>query len=115
MYTPDGYMSAQIQSAGRPNYERAVAGGGTMEQAAAAALGYLAYSGRYFVDEWTGDIRHEARLSLVPNYLGHFHLRQSDLDGDELRLSAETPLPGGGTPYSALVWARAGKAGWQVA
>ena len=115
MYTPDGYMSAQIQSAGRPNYDRPVASGGTPEQAAAAALGYLAYSGRYFVDESTGDIRHEAKLSLVPNYLGAFHLRHSDLDGDELRLSAETPLPGGGTLYSALLWVRAERAGSQVA
>jgi hypothetical protein len=114
MYTPDGYMSAQIQSSGRPDYDRPVASGGTTEQAA-AALGYLAYSGRYFVDESTGDIRHEAKLSLVPNYLGQFHLRHSDLDGDELRLSAETPLPNGGTVYSSLVWSRAGKAGSQVA
>ena len=101
MYTPDGYMSAQIQSAGRPNYDRPVASGGTVEQAAAAALGYLAYSGRYFVES----------RSLVPNYLGKFHLRHSDLDGDELRLSAETALPGGRTVYSSLVWARAGDAG----
>ena len=50
---------------------RPVASGGTIEQAAAAALGYLAY----FVDESTGDVRHEAKLSLVPNYLGQFHLR----------------------------------------
>ncbi len=92
-----------------------MASGGTPEQAAAAALGYLAYSGRYFVDESTGDIRHEAKLSLVPNYLGAFHLRHSDLDGDELRLSAETPLPDGGTLYSALLWVRAGRAGSQVA
>jgi hypothetical protein len=111
MYTPDGYMSAQIQSAGRPNYDRPVASGGTTEQAAAAALGYLAYSGRYFVDESTGDIRHEAKLSLVPNYLGKFHLRHSDLDGDQLRLSAQTALPGGGTVYSSLVWVRAGRSG----
>ena len=53
---------------------RPVASGGTTEQAAAAALGYLAYAGD-FVDESTGDVRHEAKLSLVPNYLGQFHLR----------------------------------------
>ncbi|KZS58429.1 lipocalin-like domain-containing protein [Mycobacterium ostraviense] len=46
IYTPDGYMSAQIQSSGRPDYDRPVASGGTTEQAAAAAPGYLAYSGR---------------------------------------------------------------------
>lgn len=108
MYTPDGYMSAQIQSMDRPDYDRPVASGGTPEQAAAAALGYLAYSGRYFVDEATGDIRHEAMLSLVPNYLGKLHLRHSDLDGDHLRLSSEMPLADGRTVYSSLLWARAG-------
>ncbi len=115
MYTPNGYMSVQIQSAGRPNYDRPVASDGTIEQAAAAALGYLAYSGRYFVDESTGDIRHEAMLSLVPNYLGQFHLRQSDLDGDRLTLSSELTLPDGRTVYSSLLWARAAQALWQVA
>jgi hypothetical protein len=115
MYTPDGYMSAQIQSSGRPNYDRPVAGGGTTDQAAAAALGYLAYSGRYFVDESTGDIRHEARLSLLPNYLGAFHLRHSDLEGEQLTLSSELTLPDGGTVYSSLLWTRAGRAGSQAA
>ncbi|HWS91651.1 MAG TPA: lipocalin-like domain-containing protein [Mycobacterium sp.] len=61
IYTPDGYMSAQTHPAG-PNYDRPVASGGTTEQAAAAALRYLAHNGRYFVDESTGDIRHEAKL-----------------------------------------------------
>ncbi|PJE14384.1 MAG: hypothetical protein CK429_12340 [Mycobacterium sp.] len=115
MYTPDGYMSAQIQSSGRPDYDRPVASGGTTEQAAAAALGYLAYSGRYFVDEETGDIRHQATLSLVPNYLGQFHLRHSDLDGDRLTLSSELTLPDGRTVYSALLWERAAAADAQVA
>lgn len=115
IYTPDGYMSAQIQSSGRPDYDRPVAGGGTTEQAAAAALRYLAYSGRYFVDEATGDIRHEAKLSLVPNYLGQFHLRHSDLDGDKLTLSSELTFPDGRTVYSSLVWKRAERAGSQVA
>ncbi|WP_176358380.1 lipocalin-like domain-containing protein [Mycobacterium persicum] len=81
----------------------------------ARALRYLAYSGRYFVDEATGDIRHEAKLSLVPNYLGQFHLRHSDLDGDKLTLSSELTLPDGRTVYSSLVWKRAERAGSQVA
>ena len=115
IYTPDGYMSAQIQSSGRPDYDRPVASGGTTEQAAAAALGYLAYSGRYFVDEATGDIRHQATLSLVPNYLGQFHLRHSDLDGDRMTLSSELTLPDGRTVYSSLLWARASATDAQVA
>src|ERR1700724_507905 len=104
-------MSAQMQSGGRQDYDRAVASGGTTEQGAAAALGYLAYSGRYFVDESTGDIRHEAKQSLVPNYLGQFHLRPSDLDGDHLTLSSELPLSDGRTVYLSLLWARGGRGG----
>jgi hypothetical protein len=115
MYTPDGFMSAQIQSSGRPDYDRPVASGGTPEQAAAAALGYLAYSGRYFVDEQTGDIRHQATLSLVPNYLGQFHLRHSNLHGDRLTLSSELTLPDGRTVYSSLLWRRASASDPKVA
>ncbi|MDT5351134.1 MAG: hypothetical protein QOH91_4421 [Mycobacterium sp.] len=80
--SPDGPVKyPHGEDAQGPDYDRPVASGGTTKQAAAAALGYLAYSGRYFVDESRGDIRHEAKLSLVPNYLGQFHLRHSDLDG----------------------------------
>src|SRR4051812_46886890 len=51
MYNPDGYMSAQIMALGRPAYESENLHTGTMEEMAAAAHGYLAYSGRFEVDE----------------------------------------------------------------
>ncbi|HWS91650.1 MAG TPA: hypothetical protein VN306_03850 [Mycobacterium sp.] len=46
----------------------------------------------------------------MKSYLGQFQLRHSDLDGDELRLSAETA----GTVYSSLWWSRAGRVGAQA-
>jgi hypothetical protein len=48
-----GYMSVQIMTRGRP-----VTDGGTLEQSAPAATGYLAYSGPYSVDGSTGDVHH---------------------------------------------------------
>ncbi|UGT93793.1 hypothetical protein [Mycobacterium ostraviense] len=51
----------------------------------------------------------------MPNYLGQFHLRHSDLDGDKLTLSSELTLPDGRRVYSSLVWTRAEQAGSQVA
>ena len=107
MYTPDGYMSAQIMTRSRPCYNRPVASGGTAEESAAAATGYLAYSGPYSVDVSTGDIHHHVMVSLLPNWLGHTQIRHSQLDSEQLTLSAETPLPNGTTMSSTLVWARA--------
>ena len=107
MYTPDGYMSAQIMTRSRPSYDRPVASGGTAEESAAAATGYLAYSGPYSVNVSTGDIHHEVMVSLLPNWLGHTQIRHSQLDSEQLTLSAETPLPHGTTMSSTLVWARA--------
>jgi hypothetical protein len=46
--------------AGWPKYDQPLASGGTTEQAAAAALGYLGYSGTYSVDESTGEIQPRA-------------------------------------------------------
>jgi Lipocalin-like domain len=107
MYTPDGYMSAQIMTRGRPAYDRPTAGGGTTAQTAAAATGYLAYSGPYSVDEATGDIHHQVTVSLLPNWLRHTQIRHSQLRGDQLTLSAETLLPHGATVRSTLLWSRA--------
>jgi hypothetical protein len=57
MYTTDGYMSAQLMRRDRPAFDRPESDGGTPEQSAAAAAGYLAYSGPFEVDESTGDPR----------------------------------------------------------
>ncbi len=110
MYTPDGYMSAQIMTRARPNYDRPVAAGGTTEQAAAAASGYLAYSGSYWVEESSGEVHHEVTVSLLPNWVGQTQLRHSHSTEDHLTLSAETNFPDGTTTLSTLNWTRAPRA-----
>jgi hypothetical protein len=106
MYTQDGYMSAQIMTRGRPCYDRPVTDEGSLEQSAAAATGYLAYSGPYSVEGSTGEVHHQVMVSLLPNWLDHKQLRHSRLDGEQLTLSAETTLPNGTTMTSTLVWSR---------
>jgi Lipocalin-like domain len=106
MYTGDGYMSAQIMRPDRPAYDRPATGGGTPEQAEAAAAGYLAYSGPYTVDENTGVLHHHPWVSLLPNWLNLTQLRHSTLDGDHLTLSAVTEAPDGVETVSTLVWKR---------
>jgi hypothetical protein len=109
MYTGDGYMSAQLMRPDRPAFDRPETEGGTVEQAAAAAAGYLAYSGPFTVDENTGVLRHQPTVSLLPNWLNLTQLRHSTLDGDHLTLSAITEAPDGAETSSTLVWKRAPK------
>ena len=45
MYHPEGFMSAQMMSAGRPKYASEVLHSGTQEEMVATAEAYLAYAG----------------------------------------------------------------------
>src|SRR5881227_1309695 len=58
MYNPDGYMSAQIMGLGRPAYQSGDLHTGTQAEMAAAAHDYLAYSGRFEVDEKNNTLIH---------------------------------------------------------
>jgi hypothetical protein len=106
MYTA-GYMSAQLMRRERPAFDHPESDGGTPEQAAAAAAGYLDYSGPFEVDESTGVVHHEVRVSLLPNWLNGTQLRQSTLDGAHLTLSALTAAADGRETISTLLWKRA--------
>jgi Lipocalin-like domain len=53
LYTPDGYMSAQLSSPDRADFASGDMYRGTPEDYVAAGTSYLAYSGRYRVDDST--------------------------------------------------------------
>lgn len=86
LYTADGYMSAQLSNDD----------GGD----------YIAYGGRFYVDEPTATVRHDVSVSLLPELLQAPQLRQASIDGDRLTLSA-TATNGGVTTHNTLVWHRA--------
>lgn len=106
-YTPDGYMSAQLMRRDRPAYDRAIIGGGTSEQMAAAASGYLCYGGPFAFDESADVVHHHVEVSLLPNWIGGVQVRQGHLDGDTLTLSAEVTSRKGVSSKHVLVWRRA--------
>jgi hypothetical protein len=108
LYTPDGYMSAQLSSPDR----RRFAGGdmyrGAPDEYVAAGVSYLAYSGRYYVNEARRTIEHEMEVSHFPNWEGQRQVRVPRLDGDTLVLATESPtLFAGSLKTARITWRRA--------
>ena len=107
MYTPDGYMSAQLMRSDRLHFSGDDMHPDRLDELAAAASGYLSYSGPYSV---VGDglIAHHVAISLLPNWVGGTQYRAARLDGSVLELSpAEPILIGGQRRNGRLVWRRA--------
>jgi hypothetical protein len=105
-YTPDGYMSAQLQAADRPLFQLSDPLDGTPAELASAASGYISYCGRYSVDESTQTITHEIAISLFPNWAGQHQKRIARFSGNQLILSTLPTLSQGRRAISELIWER---------
>src|ERR1700716_4520060 len=75
LYTPDGYMSAQLQRPERHSFSGGDLLHATPEEYAAAGSSYIAYSGRFFVDEIKKSLSHEMAVSFFPNWVGQRQVR----------------------------------------
>jgi len=108
LYTPDGYMSAQLQGPARAPFEEGDLLRGSPEEYVAAGSSYIAYSGRFFVDEVKRCLSHEMAVSFFPNWLGQRQVRLVEVDGERLQLSTDGPQRFNGTSKTATIsWRRA--------
>jgi hypothetical protein len=107
IYTPQGFMSAQLMRSGREPYDTNDPYGGTEEQRAAAAHGYLSYGGRFTIDPEEKFVEHHLIVSLCPNWIGSTQRRYCQIDGDTLTLSAGPRLAQGVLATPRIVWTRA--------
>ena len=108
LYTPDGYMSAQLQGPARPPFEEGDLLRGSPEEYVAAGSSYIAYSGRFFVDEAKRSLSHEMAVSFFPNWVGQRQVRLVEVDGERLQLSTDGPQRFNGTLKTATIsWRRA--------
>src|SRR5260221_11300833 len=82
MYTPDGYMSAQLMRPGRKNFASGDWFKGTPEEFTEEAAGYIAYSGPFHVDEATWSLSHSMNVSLFPGLVGPTQPRVVMIDGN---------------------------------
>ena len=117
MYTPDGYMSAQLQTPGVPEPKGSSIGSHAGSDAEWAKVGknYVAYTGRFFLDEQGDDqgilLVHEMRNSNMPRLVGDRQRRLCEIkdesDGRYLYLRVGEPIKLGGEDRLAVVrWKR---------
>lgn len=111
MYTPDGYMSAQLQTPGVLKFNLP----GTESDWAEVGRNYISYTGRFFLDE-KGDSKgpilvHEMRNSNLPRLNGDRQRRLCEIkeesDGKYLYLSVSGAMKMDGEDRIPLVrWKR---------
>jgi hypothetical protein len=108
MYTPDGYMSAQLSKPDRPTFSSGDWFAGTAEDYQLEASSYIAYSGPFHVDEDKQTLTHSMFVSLFPDWTGQTQPRKVMLKGDTLHLGTASPIQSSGkTVNSVLAWRRA--------
>jgi hypothetical protein len=92
MYTPDGYMSAQLA---KPDRRHCASGdwfAGTDADYRAEASSYIAYTGPFHVDEDAQTLTHSMFISLFPDWTGQTQPRRVKLEGDTLHLGTTAPI-----------------------
>jgi len=108
MYTADGYMAVVNTPIGRKKVEETVArmdlDATTPEERAQAAIGVVAYAGRFEVSG--DDVRHIIFSAINPNRVGDTQVRHITLAGDDLTLTA--PKDAQGNSFR-IHWRRASK------
>jgi lipocalin-like protein len=91
-YTEEGFMSVQVMKKDRPKYSSKDLHLSLVEEMAAAANGYVAYAGRFSVDEAAGTVTHHIELSLSPTWVGTDQIRSVTLRTGRLYLQGGSVL-----------------------
>jgi Lipocalin-like domain len=100
LYSPDGYVAVNIMRKGRcslvDNSFYSTEGLHFLN------LPYLAYSGKYELDEDHSSVTHHVEIALYPEWIGVAQFRQISWLGDHLQLAANNASGNGG--QARLVW-----------
>jgi hypothetical protein len=112
IYSPGGFVSAQLMKPGRALFQSQDWQGGTPDEYQQAGIGYIAYCGVYEVDEEHETVTHLPSVALVPNLILKRQVRSITLSGDRLTLwTVGVPQANGQPVTSRLEWQRASAAG----
>jgi Lipocalin-like domain len=110
IYTPNGFVSAQLMKPGRSSFQSRDWHLGTPEEYVESGRGYIAYCGRYQVDEANQTVTHIPSVALLPNLINERQLRAIKLNGDRLTLRTSSLADADGVAATShLEWQRAAK------
>ena len=108
MYSPDGYMCVVNTPIARKKVSETVArmdlDATTPGERAEAALGVVAYAGRFEVTD--EQVRHTIFTAVNPNRIGDTQVRRITLSGDDLTLTSPPDRQGN---HFRIHWRRAAK------
>ena len=107
IYSDDGYMCAALMRTNRSKFTSKDWRGGTSDEKLAAYDGYIAYCGKFEVNEVDRTISTTVDTSLYPNWTGSIQKRFASLSGDRLTLTTPTFLIEGKEAIGTLVWEKA--------
>ncbi len=104
LYQNDGFMSGIISGEGRPNVSVPAAVGIPDAERLAISKNFIAYSGRYSIDN--DKIVHSVEVSFVPNLMGNSsHIGTFSLIGDNLSIKSKQ-LSKKNKNYLIVIWER---------
>ena len=104
MYDSLGNIAAQIGKKDRPRFSSADRMAGTAEQKAAAFESYIAYFGRYRVDERERTVTYDVQQSLFPNWIGSKQVRYYTFADRKLTLRTPPFQYLGKSVTAVLLW-----------
>jgi len=106
IYTPEGFVSAQLMKPGRTPFQSTDWHEGTPDEYKESGSGYIAYCGVFEVDEENETVTHIPSVALLPNLIHGRQLRLVTVNGENLTLrTASSPEANGVT--SVLHWQKA--------
>ncbi len=109
-YGADGWMSAILCAAGRPNVDAPMLALASADEIEASARQYVSYAGRWELDDDV--VHHHVAFSLLPNWIGTTLVRNVSWRDDRLVLTTPAHLsPTGKQVVEQLTWRRAIEAG----
>lgn len=110
MYDASGQVSLHMMVQERPKFASDKKRQSTKDEAKVAFDGYVAYFGRYRVNEADGVVIHHIEGSIFPNEIGKESIRFYELSGDRLILRVTSLIDGKIAPKSSstayVIWER---------
>jgi hypothetical protein len=107
IYSPDGYVSAVLGAKNYPTIATSDAGEATVAKLAGGAPQFIAYCGRFTVDDETHTVTHAIQVSLLPDWIGRSEVRTIRFAGEQIVLVTASQTLGDGRRFKVeITWRR---------